>query len=88
MTELVIILPSEDSMSSCLFDKIHLLIISQTASLMGHLAQVFRLSGPTYGRPPLFLLSESSCHGTHGTKPHQFDFQHLHFPKIKKFKKK
>jgi hypothetical protein len=58
MTELVIILPSEDSMSSCLFDKIHLLIISQTASLMGHLAQVFSLSGPTYGRPPYsFSLS-------------------------------
>jgi hypothetical protein len=36
---------------------------------MGLLAQVFRLSGSTHGRPPI-LLFESSRSGTHGTKPH------------------
>jgi hypothetical protein len=38
---------------------------------MGLLARVLRPSGPTHGRPPLFLFVESRILVTHGTKPHQ-----------------
>jgi hypothetical protein len=39
---------------------------------MGLLACALRPSGPTHGRPPLFLSAESKRCGTHGTKPHQW----------------
>jgi hypothetical protein len=39
---------------------------------MCHLACVLRPSGPTHGRPPLFLSSKSKRHGTHGTRSHHF----------------
>jgi hypothetical protein len=38
---------------------------------MDLLVRSLRPSGPTHGGPPLFLLSESSRRGTHGTKPRQ-----------------
>jgi hypothetical protein len=38
---------------------------------MDLLARALRPSGPTHGRPPLFLSVESRRCGTHGTKPHQ-----------------
>jgi hypothetical protein len=51
---------------------------------MGLLASVSRPSGPTLGRPPLFLSAESKRRGTNGTKPHHTapllseDFLHLY----------
>jgi hypothetical protein len=38
---------------------------------MGLLARVFMSSGPTHGRAPYSLLSESKRRGTHSTKPRQ-----------------
>jgi hypothetical protein len=38
---------------------------------MSLLARVLRLIGPTHGRPPLFLSTESKRHDTHGTRLRQ-----------------
>jgi hypothetical protein len=60
---------------------------------MGLLARVVRPSGPTHGRPPLFLSVESRRLGTHGTKPHQqppsasqvsFGLDYPHLPDLAK----
>jgi hypothetical protein len=45
------ILPDWESVCTCLFYKIFLLVIFGTASVMDLLAQVFRPSGPTHGGP-------------------------------------
>jgi hypothetical protein len=58
---------------------------------MGLLAWIFRSSGLTHGSPPLFLLSNSSWLGTHGTKHHQqppstcqvnFDLENSNLPPL------